>query len=105
MNPTGIKPVEFKVLVKVDDVADRSSGGIFLPEHTLEREQMGHDRGILVEKGDMAFDGWKGRVPEVGDKVIFNKYAGSVIQYRGENGMERYRLCKEEDIGAVILEE
>jgi len=105
MNETGIRPVEFKVLIRVDEVSDQSSGGIFIPQHALEREQMAHDRGMLVDMSDMAFSDWKGRKPEVGDKVIFNKYAGSVIQYRPkDNGMHRYRLCNDKDICAILEE-
>lgn len=107
MNKTGIKPVEYKVLIKVDEVKDKSSGGIFLPTNVLEREQIAHDRGILIDCGGMAFSDWKGGGPSVGEKVIFNKYAGSVIQFRPderERVMERYRLCNDKDICAILEE-
>lgn len=105
MNPTGIKPIEYKVLIKVDEVANQSAGGIYIPEHALEREQMAHDRGMLADASEMAFSDWKGRRPNIGDKVIFNKYAGSVIQYREEGKqMTRYRLCNDKDICAILEE-
>jgi len=105
MNPTGIKPVEYKVLIRVDEVEDRSSGGIYLPESSLEREQMAHDRGVLSDKSEMAFSDWKGRKPEVGEKVIFNKYAGSIIQFRPDDRtLQRYRLCNDKDICAILEE-
>jgi len=105
MNPTGIKPIEYKVLIKVDEVANQSAGGIYIPEHALEREQMAHDRGTLADASEMAFSDWKGRRPNIGDKVIFNKYAGSVIQYREEGKqMARYRLCNDKDICAILEE-
>ena len=105
MNPTGIKPVEYKVLIKVDDLKDQSEGGIWIPESRMEREQIAHDRGTLVDKSDMAFSDWPGTKPEVGQKVIFSKYAGSVIMFEGKgNGRGRYRLCNDKDICAILEE-
>ncbi len=104
MNITGIKPVQFRVLISVDEVEGQTSGGIFIPEHALEREQMGHDRGTLIAVGDMAFEDWTGTLPKVGDKVIFVKYAGTIIQFREERITTKYRLCKDADICAIIKE-
>lgn len=105
MNPTGIKPIEYKVLIKVEEVSDRSAGGIFIPEQHLEREQIAHDRGLLVDVSDMAFSDWVGRKPEVGSKVIFNKYAGSIIMHENKDRKrDRYRLCNDKDIVAILEE-
>ena len=105
MNPTGIRPVEYKVLIKVDQVESQSEGGIFLPDTALEREQMAHDRGELIDMGGMAFSDWKGRKPQTGDKVIFSKYAGTLIHFRpDERHLEKYRLCNDKDISAILEE-
>ena len=104
MNPTGIKPVEFKVLIRVDEVEETSSGGLFIPRTALEREQMAHDRGVLVEVSDMAFQGWDCNIPKPGDKIIFSKYAGTVIQFRDGRNVGKYRLCNDKDICAIIKE-
>ncbi len=106
MNPTGIKPVEFKVLIKVNSLEDKTGGGLWIPNTTLDREQMAHDKGVLVAVSDMAFSDWKGMIPKVGDKVIFNKYAGSVINFQKDKGQrEQFRLCNDKDICAIISEE
>jgi chaperonin GroES len=101
MNQTGIKPVEYKVLIEVDEVSDKSDGGLFLPDSARERQEMAHDRGTLIEVGGMAFGDWKGNTPQIGDKVIFNKYAGSMIQHRQEK-LTKYRLCNDKDICAIL---
>jgi len=104
-NETGINPVEYKVLILVDEVEDKSSGGIFLPESTREREQQANDRGILVAVSEMAFSDWSGQIPHAGQKVIFNKYAGSIIQHRpDERTLHKYRLCNDKDICAILEE-
>jgi len=106
MKIESLKPVEFGVLIQVEEVNDKSNGGLFLPESSIEREQMAHDRGTLISKSDMAFEDWNGTVPEVGDKVIFKKYAGTVIQHREDRTIVgKYRLCKDKDIVAVIRED
>ena len=107
INYTGIHPTKYTVLIKVDELDDKSAGGIFIPEHTLEREQMAHDRGVLFEAGGNCFENpeWKGTVPFPGNHVIFNKYAGALIKWRSENGdLERFRLCNDEEIKAVFEE-
>lgn len=106
MNQTGICPVGYKVLIRVDEIDDRSSGGIFLPDTTREREESANDRGTLIAIGEMAFADWKGEKPKAGDRVVFEKYAGSVVQHRGlERGsITRYRLCNDTKIGAIIKE-
>lgn len=104
-NETGIKPVEFRVLISVDEVEGQTSGGLWLTDETREREQMGHDRGTLIDKGDMAFSDWNGEKPTIGDKIIFKKFAGTIINYRDESRvLGKYRLCNDKDICAIIKE-
>lgn len=107
MNPTGIEPVEFKVLIEVDEIDDKSAGGLYLPQSTMEREQLGCDSGTLIAVSKMAFFDWSGTVPKVGDRVIFEKYAGTLVHYRNveQKFVGKYRLCKCEQIYAVIKEE
>ena len=102
IKPENIKPVEFKVLIKVNTVSGQTSGGMYLPDSVREREQMAHDRGTLVSASLMAFSDWTCDKPEVGDEVIFNKYAGSLLQFDTEKGREPYRLCNDKDIAAII---
>ena len=106
MNPTGIKPVEYKVLILQDEVEDKSSGGIWLADTTRDRQTEAQDRGTIVEVGGMAFSDWRGIKPKVGDKVLYDRYAGSAIRFRDkENKMSVYRLCEDKKVGAVLEEE
>ncbi len=100
--PEDIKPVEFKVLIKVDTVAGQTAGGMYLPDSVRTREQMVHDRGILVAVSEMAFGDWTCGKPKIGDAVIFNKYAGSLLEFDTAKGREPYRLCNDKDIAAII---
>lgn len=103
----GIIPVECKVLIMPDEVRDKSAGGLYLPDSTREREQYAIDRGTIMAVGEGFFTDMPGPVPKVGDKVVFNKYAGSLMMFEGENGTPRksYRLCRDADIVAILREE
>ena len=104
---TGIEPTEYKVLIKVDEIKDKSAGGLHLPESAISRDQTAHDRGILVAVSEAAFIGeaWPQTKPEVGDRIIFNKYAGSEIRHKPERNLTQiYRLCNDKDVCAILRE-
>lgn len=99
MNP-GIHPVEYKVLVRPDPVEEKSKSGIILSVgEAKEREQMAQVKGTLIAIGGNAFEDWRGKVPQPGDRVMIAKYAGLVC--RGEDNSE-YRLCNDKDVSAVL---
>ena len=40
-----VTPVEYKVLIKPDEVEDKSAGGLYLPDSARDRQQFAVDRG------------------------------------------------------------
>ena len=84
---------------------DKSSGGIYLPDSAKERESYATDRGEILAVGEGFFDTLPGPKPAVGDKVIFNKYAGSVLYCQNGSGREMLRLVNDKDICAILKEE
>lgn len=101
-NESGVYPVEYKVLVSPIEVDEKTKGGIFLPDTTKERDQFAQMQGTLVAVSPLAFT-YEGGVewskPKPGDKVLFAKYAGTVVD--GKDG-KKYRLISDKDIGAVL---
>lgn len=99
----GFEPFEFNVVIAPEEVQEKTSGGLFLPETAKEREGLATVRGRLVSVSPAAFDYASfpegTRLPQAGDEVIFAKFAGILIP--GEDGRE-YRLCKDRDIAAFI---
>jgi len=97
-----IKPIGFHVLVLPDDVEEVSKGGIILRPD--DREKVVITKGTVIDKAEGSWsDKPLGSYPQVGDRVIFAKYAGSAIT-DDESGKE-YRLMIDEDIKAIITEE
>lgn len=92
-----IKALEYKVLVLPDQIATESEGGIQFLEKEIERDEMKQTEGVIVNFGSNAFDDWK-EGPEIGDKIIFGKYAGQMLD--GDDG-KRYRLIRDKDVLAT----
>jgi len=101
----GVIPTEYKVLIRPEKVEDQSSGGIFLPDTSRDREQYGVDRGIVLAYGEGFFKDLPGPVPQVGDKVIFNKHAGTLIDIMEDGIRNKCRLISDKDVCAIIKEE
>jgi len=85
-----------RVLILPDEAESISPGGIVLPDAAQEVPC----RGVVVSKGPDV-----GGVLHEGDKVLFAKYTGSMI----EVGERRYQIVKLEDVllrlDAVLEEE
>lgn len=101
-NKSGIYPTEYRVLIKPTAIEEKTKGGIIIPDESKEREQFAVMEGELVAVSPLAFtyEDWKSaKPPQVGDKVIFAKFAGT--KRKGRDGIE-YRIVADKDIAAVI---
>lgn len=101
-NP-GLFPVEYNVLICPEPIEEKI-GSIYRPSVTKDADEASQTRGRLVAVSPLAFnyDAWPedARKPAVGDVVWFGKYAGTLIE--GADKRE-YRLCKDKDVGAIVL--
>ena len=97
-----IHPTEFKVLIKPDKVESQTSGGLFLSDSARDKQQFSVDRGEIVSFGDGFYRDLPGPKPEIGDRVIFNRYAGSLITVVEDKERVDYRLCNDKDICAIL---
>lgn len=94
-----ILPVEYKVLIKLDELEKTTTGGIIIPDERRERDQMAQTEATLESVGGNAFEDWKGEIPQPGDRVLVSKYAGERPD-KDENNP--YRLCMDKDICAIL---
>ena len=97
VNQSGIRPMEYNVLVSPKEVET------ILADETLEKEQFGRMEGTLVAVSPVAFDfaEWpEGEErPKPGDHVIFSKYNATEIT--GRDGA-KYWLMKDRSIAGVM---
>jgi len=97
-----IKPLEYKVLIEVATVEEQTKSGIWIPEATREKQEVAREVGTLVAVSGMAFQDPEWPVkPEIGDKVIYNRYAGSLVPVNGK----KYRLMQDKDLGAIVTKD
>ena len=92
-----IKPLGDRVLIKALEREEKTKSGIVLPDTAKEKPQEG--RVIDVGSGKMQDNGTKVALEvQVGQKVIFSKYAGTEVKLDGEEMM----ILNERDILAVV---
>lgn len=97
-NTSGIRPKANKVLVKPEEIPDKTQSGLIIPIQAVEKEAMAQMYGSVVEIGKMC---WVDEIEPrcaVGDRIIFAKYAGEV--FVGNDGI-KYRLINARDVVAT----
>ncbi|MGL4524141.1 MAG: co-chaperone GroES [Spirochaetia bacterium] len=85
-----IKPLADRVLVKVELSEKKTASGLFIPDTAQEKTQT----GVVVSIGD---DKELIKV-SVGEKIMFNKYAGTGIKIDSVDHL----ILESKDIIAVI---
>ena len=96
-----IQPVEFKVLVKLIEIGEKTVGGIIIPDERHDRDQWAQTEAELIAVGGNAFEDWneKGPIPKVGDRVLVSKYAG---ERPDKDESNPHRICMDKDICAIL---
>jgi chaperonin GroES len=91
-----VKPLADRVLIKVEEGETKTTGGIIIPQTAQEKTQT----GVVVAVGP-GKETEKGKEPitvSVGQKVMYDKYAGTQVKIDGVEHL----IVKMSDIIAVI---
>ena len=92
-----IKPLADRIVIKVVDDTQQTSGGIFIPDSAKEKPQKGEV--IAVGSGKVNEKGEKQPLEvKVGEIVLYEKYAGSEMKVDGQV----VKILSEKDILGVI---
>src|SRR6202140_3959727 len=92
-----LKPLGDRFGVEHVEQAEKSAGGVFLPDTAKEKPQEG--RVLAVGTGRTLDNGTKLAMDvKPGDKIIYSKYSGSKIKLEGKE----YLIISEKDVLAVI---
>ena len=98
-----INPVLHRILVKPDDLEDKTQSGIIIKYD--KREEAAVEKGTVVLVGSTAYKEFGSTAEEqgikVGSRVTFAKYAGKTIK----DGDIRYLILNDEDIVGVLEDE
>ncbi len=87
-----MKPISDRVVVKPAPAEEKTKGGIIIPDTAKEKPQ----RGEVIAVGP-GKDGNLMTV-QVGDIVLYGKYAGQEISFNGED----YLIMREDDILVIL---
>ncbi|MDX5319039.1 MAG: co-chaperone GroES [Actinomycetes bacterium] len=92
-----IKPLEDRVVVQTLEAETTTASGLVIPDTAKEKPQ----EGQVIAVGPGRIDDNGNRVPldvAVGDVVIYSKYGGTEVKYRGEE----YLILSARDILAIV---
>lgn len=99
---TNLIPTEFNVIVELDAHEEKTPGGIILTRNTQEADKLAADEGTLIAVSPHAFTyaDWPegARMPKVGERVIFARYAGRLLERDGKS----LRIVKDKDLIAIV---
>ena len=80
-----IRPINAHLLVKPLEAADRTPGGVYLPDTAKEGQNEGNVTAVAEDATEEV---------AVGDRVIYKEFAGTEVTVEGED----YILLSSEDL-------
>jgi chaperonin GroES len=92
-----IRPLDDRIVVQPIEAEQKSAGGILLPDTAKEKPQRG--KVLAVGQGRLSDAG--SRVPltvKVGDEVLYGKYAGTEIKWRGDE----LKILRESEVLGIL---
>lgn len=92
MSTVNVKPLADRVLVEAAPAEEKTAFGIIIPDTAKEKPQ----RGVVVAVGPGKKD--EPMMVNVGDTVLYGKYAGTEITVEGHE----YLIMREADIFAIV---
>ncbi len=92
MAKINIKPLADRVILEPAAAEEKTAGGIIIPDTAKEKPQ----KGTIAATGPGKKD--EPMTVKVGDKVLYQKYAGTEINFEGKD----YIIMRESDIVAII---
>jgi len=83
-----LKPLKDRVVVSYTEEAEKTSGGIYVPDTAKEKPQQGKVEAVGPEVKEL----------KVGNIVLFDKYTGSKVKVNDSEQL----IIKEEDVLAIV---
>lgn len=92
-----LKPLGDRIVIKVIEDTEQTSGGIFIPDSAKEKPQKGEV--VAVGAGKMNDKGEREPMDvKVGDVILYAKYSGTDIKMDGTE----YKILSVKDALAII---
>ena len=91
------RPLHDRILVRRIEAAEKTAGGIIIPDTAKEKPQ----EGEIIAVGPGARDESGKLTPldvKVGDRILFGKWSGTEIKLNGEEHL----IMREDDILGIV---
>lgn len=92
-----LRPLQDRILVKRVEEAEKTKGGIIIPDSAKEKPAEGEV--VAVGAGKVSDDGKK--IPleiKKGDRILFSKYGGTEVNIEDEE----FLIMREDDVLGVV---
>lgn len=96
-----IRPLYDRVVVRRAAELEKTTSGLYIPESGKEKPA----EGVVLAVGAGRKPDSGGRIPlevEIGDKILFGKYAGNEAELDAGNGTEKLVILREEEIMVIL---
>lgn len=90
-----LKPLGDRIVLKIDDQAEQTIGGIVIANNAKEKPITGE---VVVVSNQSVGELEAPQAVKAGDKVIFDKYAGQEVSFDGQD----YLVVHEKDILGIL---
>lgn len=92
-----VKPLADRVIVEPLEAAEKTAGGLYIPDNAKEKPQKG--RIVAAGPGKLSDAGSLMKMEvKAGDTVLYGKYSGTEVSIEGKE----YLIMRESDVLAVI---
>ena len=93
-----VRPLDDRLVVEPLEAAEKTSGGILLPDTAKQKPQRG--RIVAAGPGKLRDNGERAKLAvSVGDEVLYGKYSGSEVEVEGRE----FKILRESDVLAKIV--
>jgi chaperonin GroES len=92
-----VKPLADRVIVEPLEAAEKTAGGLYIPDNAKEKPQKG--RIVAAGPGKLSDAGSLMKMEvKAGDTILYGKYSGTEVTVEGKE----YLIMRESDVLAVI---
>lgn len=93
-----IKPLSDRIVIKVIEDTEQTSGGIFIPDNAKEKPQKGEV--VAVGAGKVLDSGEREPMEvKVGDVVLYAKYSGTDVKIESET----FKILSVKDVLGILV--
>ena len=97
------RPAGWRVIVEVKEIENKTKGGVYLPDQSVDVMRYGAATGVVRAMGDLAYKdenkfGAGGPWCKVGDTVVIAKHSGWRFKQDGKD----FKVLNDDEIIAVV---